>query len=398
MDPRCWPSSSLAHGLSLDPPLIQVLTGPRQVGKTTLALQTAEAWRDSGKPVRTAAADDALPGDRSWLAHQWSLARRDAAESMRPALLVLDEVQKVDGWSETVKGLWDADRRERHDVRVLLLGSSALLLSTGTTESLAGRFLLHRVHHWGLDDHRDVFGWDFDRWLLHGGYPGAARFSDEETLWRSYVRDALVEPAIARDVVAMHRIAKPTLLRHLFALACRFPAQPLSYNKMLGQLQDAGNTTTLAHYLDLLETAWLVAGLNRFSPGGAKSRGSSPKFIVFSNALVHALDTRSTKEAQDDGRWWGRLVENAVGARFLQQFQGTGRTLSWWREGDDEVDFVIDGPEGLIAVEVKAGTGKSERGMARFLRQVPTARPLRIGGGGVPIEEFFLHPVERWFR
>ncbi len=367
------------------PELIQVIVGPRQVGKTTVARAVARRWDG---PVRYAAADLPLPPGPEWLESEWHLARREAVD--RPVLLVLDEVQKVAGWSETVKACWDADRAAGRAVKVVLLGSSALLLARGTTDSLAGRFFLHRCLHWTFAECRTAFGWDLDRWLCFGGYPGAAVLADDEEAWVAYVRDALIETVLARDVLAMQAVAKPTLLRHLFALAGRFPAQILSYNKMLGQLQDAGNTTTLAHYLRLLETAFLISGLERFSAGAARSRGSSPKLVLWNNALVAALGHRRFAALRSDPAAWGRLVENAVGAHLVNSFQGLAYETTYWRHRNDEVDFVVRAGDALWAIEVKSGRPDKLAGLHAFRRQFPAARALVVGSGGMPLEEFFL--------
>ena len=248
----------LAQALRRDTPWIQVVIGPRQVGKTTAMQQLLERLK---QPCHVAAADTALPPGSEWIESHWSLAASLRATAAAPTLLVLDEIQKVQGWSEVVKRLWDETLRARRPLCVILLGSSSLLLQRGLMESLAGRFLLHRCPHWSWAECRQAFGWTLDQWLFFGGYPGAAGFADDEPLWKRYVADSLVEPAIARDVLQLQTVHKPSLLRHLFAFAATFPAQIVSFNKMLGQLQDVGNTTTLAHYLKLLETAFLVSGL-----------------------------------------------------------------------------------------------------------------------------------------
>ncbi len=373
----------LSRSLARRPALIQIVVGPRQVGKTTVAHAVAARWKG---PVRYAAADELLPPGPEWIRTQWQLARAQSRE--RPCLLVLDEVQKVPGWNEVVKGLWDGDRRARHSVRVLLLGSSALLLARGSTESLAGRFLLHRCLHWSYGECREAFGWRLDRWLFFGGYPGAAALAEDAETWRRYVRDSLIEAVLGRDVLALERVTKPALLRHLFALACRLPAQPVSYNKMLGQLQDAGNTTTLAHYLHLLEHAFLVTGLERYSAGQARSRGSTPKLLLWNNALVSAVDLRSPDEARHDAPWWGRLVENAVGAHLVNHLQGLAYEVSWWREGNVEVDYVVRSGRDVWAVEVKSGRERSKAGLEAFRARHPRSRPLLVGAGGIALEEF----------
>lgn len=366
------------------PELIQVIVGPRQVGKTTVARAVGARWDG---PLHYAAADLPLPPGPEWVEAHWEIARRESRD--RPALLVLDEVQKVVGWSEAVKACWDADRAQGRPLKVILLGSSALLLARGTTESLAGRFFLHRCLHWSFAECRAAFGWDLERWLFFGGYPGAAPLADDEPAWQAYIRDSLIETVLARDVLGLQTVAKPALLRHLFALAARFPSQILSYNKMLGQLQDAGNTTTLAHYLRLLETAFLITGLERFSAGEARSRGSSPKLVLWNNALVSALGHRDFAAVRGDSAAWGRVVENAVGAHLLNHLQGLAYEVSYWRQGNDEVDFVVRAGDVLWAVEVKSGRPAKASGLMAFRRRHPGARPLIVGSGGLPLEEFF---------
>jgi hypothetical protein len=236
------------------------------------------------------------------------------------------------------------------------------------------------------------------RWLYFGGYPGAAVFTEDEQRWKTYVTDSLIETVLARDVLQMQKIVKPALLRHLFALSAAFPAQIFSYNKMLGQLQDAGNTTTLAHYLRLLESAFLVSGLELFSRGQVRKRGSSPKLILWNNALINALSSKTFMEAVGDASWWGRLTENAVGAHFCNGLSGTGHTLTYWRDGDKEVDFVVAKGPSIWAVEVKSGRSGKMSGMDRFRSKYSKAKSLVVGGAGIPLEKFFSEPADAWLQ
>lgn len=376
----------LEKSLRSIPRLLQVVIGPRQVGKTTAVQQLLERLK---QPHHTAAADAILPPGPEWIETHWNIATALAEKNRPPVILVLDEIQKVRGWSEVVKRLWDELLHKRLNMRVILLGSSSLLLQRGVTESLAGRFLLHRCPHWDWTECRKAFGWDLDQWLFFGGYPGAAPLANDEALWKRYVADSLVEPAIARDVLQLQTVQKPALLRHLFAFAATFPAQYVSYNKMLGQLQDAGNTTTLAHYLQLLETAFLVSGLELYSASRLRRRGSSPKLIAWNSALINALSSLSFHEARRDGAWWGRIVENAVGAFLLNHLSPPAWQVTYWRDGDREVDFVLTHGRDVWAIEVKSGQPQKTGGLSEFRKEYPHARSLLLGGEGMPLKDFF---------
>jgi predicted AAA+ superfamily ATPase len=385
----------LAVALGRKPPLLHVIVGPRQVGKTTAAEQLIDRM---GWPSIYAAADSPLPPGPEWIETQWRLARLQNPGRAGKVLLVLDEVQKVVSWSESIKRLWDEERRTKGPVLAVLLGSSALLVHKGAAESLAGRFFLHRCQHWSWGECRQAFGWNLDQWLFFGGYPGAAALAEDEAIWKRYVADSLIDVVLSRDVFALQTITKPALLRHLFALAAAHPAQILSYNKMLGQLQDAGNTTTLAGYLRLLETAFMASGLELFSQGQIRKRGSSPKLILWNNALINALSLRSRREAVADGSFWGRLVENAVGAHLLTGLPPAEFGVTYWRDGAEEVDFVVTHGKRIWAIEVKSGRSGKLAGLTAFSKRYPKAQSWLIGGGGVPLAEFFNRPATDWFK
>jgi hypothetical protein len=366
------------------------------VGKTTLARQVMD-----GLPFHShyASADEPTIKDRAWLEGQWETARFRAGTQRRKVLLVLDEVQKIPSWSEVVKRLWDEDSAVSRPVRVLLLGSAPLAMESGLTESLAGRFEIVPVTHWSFPDMHAAFRWELDRFVYFGAYPGAAPLTRNRDRWARYIKDSLIETTISRDVLLLHRVEKPALLRQLFYLGCRYSGQILSYNKMLGQLQDAGNTTTLAHYLTLLAGAGMVAGIQKFSPSGVRERGSSPKLAVLNTALVSALGTRGFAETRKDRELWGRLVESAVGAHLLNGVQGASAELFYWRERGLEVDFVLRREGRLVAIEVKSGRRReSLPGLSAFSRTFEPSRMLLVGGDGIPLEEFLTTPVERLFR
>lgn len=386
---------TLAEAMKRRLPVFQALTGPRQVGKTTIAHQVIDIL---SYPSVYATADSPLPPGPEWIETNWRLAQVECERQGGPVVLVLDEIQKVRGWSETLKYYWDQNRRGDNDIRLLVLGSSALLLQEGLTESLSGRFFLSRCMHWSFRECREAFGWDLRQWLYFGGYPGAAVFVEDEGQWKRYVADSLIETVLARDVLQMHRIAKPALMRHLFALAAIFPAQIFSYNKMLGQLQDAGNTTTLAHYLKLLESAFLVSGIEAYSKGRIRKRGSSPKLILWNNALINALSTRTFRDSIGDYVWWGHLVENAVGSHLCNGLSGAEYSIAYWREGDREVDFIVSRGSETWAIEVKSGRGGKLSGMDRFRSKYPEAKALIVGAGGIPLEQFFMSDAGVWFK
>jgi hypothetical protein len=376
---------------------IQIVAGPRQVGKTTLVRQFLEEER---RPkVYASAAEPALKG-REWIAQQWSAARIAAgATGSGGATLVLDEIQKIPAWAETIKRLWDEDTVSGADVRLVLLGPAPLLIQQGLTESLAGRFELLPVPHWSLAEMAEAFGWGLDRYLYFGGYPGAATLADDPERWMRYVKDALIETTISRDVLLLARVDKPALLRRLFDLACAYSGRVLSYQKMLGQLQDAGNTVTLAHYLDLLSGAGMVTGLRKYAGETVRQRSSSPKLQVLNTALMTAQSGLTPAQARADAEFFGRLVESAVGAHLANAVAGGLCELYYWRDHNREVDFVVKAGATLTAIEVKSGRGRAALpGMEAFAAQFKPQRSLLIGGDGIPLEEFLSKPVEHWVR
>jgi len=385
-------AAELARRLAEPRRFLQVVAGARQVGKTTLVQQVTEAAR---LPVRFASADEPTLRGAEWVAQQWEAARLTTGRD--GAILVLDEVQKAVGWSESVKRLWDEDTRARRPLKAVLLGSAPLLVQQGLTESLAGRFEVLRLPHWSFTEMRAAFGFSLEQYLYYGGYPGAAPLVREPARWRRYILDSLVETTIARDVLLLTRVDKPALLRRLFELGCRYSGQVLSYTKMLGQLHDAGNTTTLAHYLDLLGGAGLLVGLPKYSGRAVRQRGSSPKLQVLNTALMSAQSGHSFEEAHADREWWGRLVETAVGAHLANAAAGGLCEISYWRDGNREVDFVARAGRSLAAIEVKSTKSRgSLPGMEAFAAAFRPTRRLLVGGDGIALEEFLSRPVEHW--
>jgi predicted AAA+ superfamily ATPase len=347
--------------LSEPAPLIQVLVGPRQVGKTTGVRQLLARWQGA---LHYANADDLLTADRTWLLAQWQAAARLG----EGALLVIDEIQKAPNWSETIKSLWDA---APHRLRVVLLGSSSLQLHHGLSESLAGRFELTRIYHWTFAELRDAFGYDLDRYLQYGGYPGAVGFEADYDRWYAYLKDAIVEAVIGKDILLNRKVANPALFRRAFEILCRYPAQEISYTKLLGQLQDKGNTDLVKYYLELYGGAFLVYSLEKYSAKAWLTRTSSPKILPACPAL-HTMTAGPGALADSEQR--GRVFELAVGAELLQ----LPGELFYWREKNAEVDFVYRHQGRLYAIEVKSGRKKTAKGIETFMKHFPDTSPVIV--------------------
>jgi predicted AAA+ superfamily ATPase len=385
------PFSILCDRLAQERRFLQVLAGPRQVGKTTLAQQVRESL---ATPSHYAAADAVGLSPSAWLETEWEKGRSLAGKSPKGAVLFLDEVQKIPDWSALVKKLWDEDTRRRRPLRVVLLGSYQLLLMSGLTESLAGRFERIPVPHWSFAEMREAFGFTVDDFVRWGGYPGAAPLVNDPPRWLAYVRDSLIESTVSRDILYLVRVDKPALLRRLFELGCLYSGQVLTYQKMLGQMQERGNVVTLAHYLELLAGAGLLTGLDRYSGSRVSRRGSSPKLLALNNALITALRPDDAQEPEVRGR----LVETAVGAHLLRGAQTSGFEVSWWREANYEVDFVLRKGRSLVGIEVKSGRRRdSLPGLDAFARRHPAARRLLVGGTGIDLGDFLLADPQRWF-
>ncbi len=371
---------------------IQVIAGPRQTGKTTLIRQVLE---EVGIPHHYAPADDAPDRSKTWLRQQWEVARLKikTAKSPKGFILVLDEIQKINDWTETVKKNWDDDTWKNVPIKLVILGSAPLLLQQGLTESLGGRFEKIRVSHWPFEEMKDAFGFSLEQFIYFGGYPGAAPLIPDQQRWRNYVKDALIETTISRDVLMMARVDKPALLRQLFEVGSLYSGQILSFTKMIGQLQDAGNTTTLSHYLKLLSGAGMLAGIGIYSGSTVRKKMSIPKYQVLNNALISAQTGKTFEESRANPELWGRFVESAVGAYLLNSTEGTPIKVYYWRDRKQEVDFVLEKGNRLIAIEVK-NTRKKEKlpGINSFLSAFPDTRPLLVGTGGLPVVKSRLTP------
>ena len=355
-------------------PLIQILLGPRQVGKTTALLEVAKHWGEESCVLGSA--DERQLLGNLWIEQMWEKARRIRTQRGREVLLILDEIQKIEQWSETVKKLWDEDVRNQNKIKVILSGSSALSIQSGLSESLAGRFENIPATHFSWTQFQKLTKLPLDHFIFFGGYPGSYQFLDQEDRWRSYITDSIVESILSRDIMLLTKIEKPAILRRLFQLGCEYSGQILSYQKALGQLQDRGNTTTLAHYLELLHKTYVLTGLQKFELRPFKLRGSSPKFQVYNTALMGALGGYKFADAKHNSAIWGRYIESAVGAHLLNQQRLENFELSYWREGNEEVDFVVKKGPLVLAIEVKSGIRGKLSGLKKFKSLVPKSKAI----------------------
>lgn len=365
---------------------IQVVAGPRQVGKTTLVTQV---MKQVPFPAHYATADGLVTGGSVWIKEQWDFARIKQEQNPSVSfLLILDEIQKVENWSETIKREWDADSLNGIPVKVLLSGSSRLLLQQGLSESLTGRFEMIYAGHWSFSEMYSAFDINLNQYIWFGGYPGSAGIMDDEVRWKQYISDSIIETSISKDILMLTRVEKPALLRRLFEFGCSYSGQVFSYTKMLGQLVASGNTTTLSHYLELLSQAGLLAGIEKFSLNETRQRSSSPKFQIFNTALISAQRYESYTELLNQPAQWGRLVESAVGAHLVNHALTDRIEVNYWRDRNDEVDFVIQKNGKVIGLEVSSGEGHKRKGMDAFQKRFQPHRILLIGKTGMPLNEF----------
>ena len=371
---------------------IQVLAGPRQVGKTTII---TDVLSSISIPYVSETADNIIGSGSAWLEGIWQRAR-DLEKQYGEALLVVDEIQRLSNWSQIVKTLWDEDMVKGVNLKVLLSGSSRLFLMKGLSESLMGRFELIHVVHWSYREMKEVFGFSLENFIYFGSYPGATELIKDEKRWKNYVRDAIIEASITRDIIMLSPIQKPALLKQLMELGSLYSGQILPYDHMLGQLADAGNTTTLANYLELLRQSGLVAGLQKYSGSELRIRSSSPKLQVFNNALLSARHSVDFTSAQKDETLWGRLVESAVGCHLINSTVGEDTRLAYWRDRQDEVDFVLYNENSAVAFEVKSGSRTAGKGMGAFLKRYPKSKVFCVSAKSaphssvIPLEEFLL--------
>ena len=367
---------------------IQIVTGPRQTGKTTAILQAIEQLNCT---YTYFSFDDEKSVSVDTLRSLWHQAR-DSIETDNEHLLVLDEVQRIEQWSTVVKALWDEDARTGCELKVIISGSSPLLLQKGLKESLVGRFELIRSPHWSFWECQQAFGYSLEDYLYFGGYPGAAALREDEFRWSNYMREAIIEPTMTKDVLLMQEVRKPAVLMELFYLGAAYSAQEVSYRKILGQLQDAGNTETVANYLTLLENAGVLKGVYKYDDKLIKTRSSSPRFLVYDTSLLTVARSRSREELLS-GEMRGHVVESAIGAYLQARSLSEGFELYWWRDGKNEVDFVLRAGLKRTAIEVKSGRIKGRNGLRAFVERYPGSYALTVGGSDSSIEDFLLGKI-----
>lgn len=372
---------------------IQIILGPRQVGKSTAIRQAMKELSYSGV---YALADLPTPPDHEFIAQNWNEARKQE-KGGKKVILVLDEIQKIEGWSNIVKKFWDEDTHEGRNIQVVLLGSSALMIQKRLPESLAGRFEIIRFPHWSYIECRKAFGCNLEDYIFYGGYPGGYELTNDEKRWKQFITDSLIETAITRDIMFLADIQKPVLLRKLLYLGCEYGGQILSYGKILGDLNDVGSKLTLMNYQRYLEAAFLMGGLQAWKGSGILRQKSSPKWLPLNTALMTALSTKPKKEMMNDKKIYGRLVEVAIGAYLYNQALVNRFEVYYWREENNEIDFVVRNGEKLLGIEVKTGFEYGGKAFEIFKKRYPKAQTLLIGEYGEDVEKFLGTSIEKYF-
>lgn len=374
---------------------IQVVMGPRQVGKSTVVKQVLE---DIDIPFRFFSADQPTAFNNSWISNCWEATRSIMAQQgLASYILVIDEIQKISNWSEAVKKEWDSDTFHNRNIKVLLLGSSRVLLERGLSESLSGRFEEIRMTHWSYGEMKECFGFNLDQYIFFGGYPGAAHLIDDADRWEQYIQSSIVEATLNKDILLDTPIGKPALLRQTFELASAYSGQLLSLNKMIGSLQDAGNTSTLAGYIHLLDECGMLCGLQKYSLDFARRKSSIPKFQVYNNALKVIFSPLSFNQALIDRSSWGHIFESGIGAYLVSQSFVHRFEVFYWRNRNDEVDFILRKKGSVVAIEVKSNAEKRTSGLEAFSEQFNPKLSLIVGDGGMSAEEFLTLSPHKLF-
>lgn len=375
---------------------IQVLSGPRQVGKSTLIKQVL---KEIDLPYLLVSADDVSSDNSNWITETWNTARSMMKiKKHETFILVIDEIHKIKNWSEAVKKEWDADTYNDLELRVVILGSSRLLIKDGLTESLTGRYELIRMSHWSYDEMRDAFGFDLEQYIYFGGYPGGASLIKHERRWRQYMKDGIIAPAIEKDILLTKVVYKPQLMKQLFELGCTYSGEEISLTKLLGQLQDVGNVTTLANYMTTLDESRLLCGMQKYANDNARKYNSIPKMMVYNTALLSALSNSNFEKTYTTPNVWGRWVESAIGSYLLNKADELDYKLYYWRENNNEVDFVLEQNKQCVAIEVKSGKRTTNNGITIFSNKFHPRHSFIVGSGGIPVEDFLTLDLGNLFE
>lgn len=377
---------------------MQIVMGPRQVGKSTLVGQFTEGI---SVPFDFFAADGVNRFDSSWIPNKWQQVRmRMDIHSEQEHILIIDEVQKIRGWSEQVKKEWDEDSRSHRNLKVILLGSSRLLLQKGLEESLEGRFETIKMGYWDWQEMHEAFGFSMDEYVYFGGFPGLAPDIQDEDRWRNLMEDSIISPILTRDILEIEEIRNPALLRQVFELACIESAKELSLTKMQGTM-NSGTVPTIKNYLDILNKSMIVQPLQNYSPSRVKEKQSVPKMQVFNNAFRNRFGTFSFDEARVDPAEWGRLVESAVGAHLANRAMTDDYELFYWRnERRQECDYVLRKGQALVAIEVKSGSVDKTVGFEKFKEQFAdkVTAAFIVGPHALPLDDFFIMDLKLLFK
>lgn len=374
---------------------IQVVMGARQIGKSTVVKQVLN---DLTVPYQFFSADNVPASNIAWISNCWEATRQlKKNNDWENVILVIDEIQKIANWSEVVKKEWDNDTFHDNNIKVLLLGSSRVMLEKGLSESLAGRFEEIRMSHWSYKEMKECFDFSVDQYLYYGGYPGAATLINEPDRFEQYIQSAIIEATINKDILMDTPISKPALLKQTFELGAAYSGNILSLNKMLGSLQDAGNTSTLAGYLNLLNESGLLCGLQKYSVDLSRRRASIPKLQVYNNALKLAYTPLTFKQAIIDRKAWGHIFESGIGAYIVSQAFVHRFDVYYWRERNDEVDFILHKKGHLVAIEVKSNAEKRTEGLIKFKQMFNPKSLFIIGDGGLSVEDFLLMDLQKLF-
>lgn len=374
---------------------IQVVMGARQIGKSTVVKQVL---KDIDIPFQFFSADNVPATNTAWISNCWAAVRSlKENKGWESAILVIDEIQKIANWSEAVKKEWDADTFNDNNIKVLLLGSSRVLLEKGLSESLAGRFEEIRMTHWTYNEMKECFGVTLDQYIFYGGYPGAATLLNDNDRFEQYIQSSIIDATINKDILMDAPIGKPALLKQTFELGAAYSGNLLSLNKMLGSLKDSGNTSTLAGYINLLNDSGLLCGLQKYSVDMSRRRASIPKFQVYNNALKMVYTPLTFEQAVLDRKAWGHIFESAIGAYLVSQAFANRFEVYYWRERNDEVDFILRKKGSLIAIEVKSNAEKTTQGLEKFKQLFNPKASFIIGDGGIGVEEFFSMDINKLF-